>query len=956
MDVVTLGAALNGAKSQTEDYVSGHFKEGANILITDNQDGTQTISASGEISSEDTVARAAIDAIKDGTTIDSFADVESALADKVDTVSGKGLSTNDFTDEYKTKVDNSLSTETAASTYQPKGSYATTNDIADMATETWVGQQGFLTSADEVPTVGSSDDGKVLTADYTGGTGSYSWESLPSVDEVPTVTSEDDGKVLKASYSGGVGSYSWQTGGGSGGTSDYTNLSNKPSINSVTLSGNKTTSDLGIDEVPEVGVNDDGKVLKASYSGGVGTYSWQTSSGGGTSDYTQLTNLPQINSTTLTGNKSLSDLGIAAAADIPSVPITEIQKNSTTISPVSGVVNITVPTTAADVSAIPTSAKGTASGVAELDSNGKVPSSQLPSYVDDVIEGYYYNSKFYEDSAHTTEITGTTGKIYVDLSTNKTYRWSGSGYTEISESLALGTTSSTAFRGDYGSTAYTHATDSSRSTTAKSSGLYKIASTAEGHIASLTSVQKSDITALGIPAQDTTYTFNTAYNASTNKAATMADIEKGLLPSYAKKTGNVATTDKVVEAIGKLETKADTNASNILTVADQTKQYNYLDNTATTTTNNNITFTVNADKSVTLTSSQAASSDTYFKLGTYTGDGVTRKLKGAPTGSSTSKWWLYGGNGVDDTGSGVNIINTSDVYIVVKSGQSPNNITFKPMITDSDTITSGLGDYQPYSLPNTKITPELIDLVDSGAKNLFQVTSAALTSGFVKNSDGSITVTYNNNTSDYFTQVIALESDLNLPNGEYVLSGCPNTSDAGVKYRLDVTRSGASALQDTGYGVQFVKEDSAPPVQYRIVVYPNSSLSNVTFKPMICSKAAWDVSQKYVPYRPSYEETVEQVAENKTNILTCLKYSVTNMADNMLDNLASGTITSGNAAAAIAGFSEGGWCTVETIPLNTGTGASERKYQRIFMLTGADGGKMKYRMYTGSWGNWIDLN
>ena len=80
-----------------------------------------------------------------------------------------------------------------------------------MATQTWVGQQGYLTSADEVPTVGSSDDGKVLTADYTGGTGSYSWESLPSVDEVPDVTSNDDGKVLKATYSGGTGSYAWAT-------------------------------------------------------------------------------------------------------------------------------------------------------------------------------------------------------------------------------------------------------------------------------------------------------------------------------------------------------------------------------------------------------------------------------------------------------------------------------------------------------------------------------------------------------------------------------------------------------------------------------------------------------------------------------------------------------------------------------------------------------------------------
>ena len=103
-----------------------------------------------------------------------------------------------------------------------------------------------------------------------------------------------------------------------------------------------------------------------------------------------------------------------------------------------------------------TSEKGAASGVAELDSAGKVPSSQLPSFVDDVIEGYYYNSKFYEDSAHTTEITPESGKIYVDLSTDKTYRWSGTAYTQIKGYLALGETSTTAYIGDRGKIAYDH--------------------------------------------------------------------------------------------------------------------------------------------------------------------------------------------------------------------------------------------------------------------------------------------------------------------------------------------------------------------------------------------------------------------------------------------------------------------------------------------------------------------
>ena len=92
-----------------------------------------------------------------------------------------------------------------------------------------------------------------------------------------------------------------------------------------------------------------------------------------------------------------------------------------------------------------TSLKGAANGVAELDSSGKVPSSQLPSYVDDVVE-YSSQSKF--------PTTGEAGKIYVATDTNLTYRWGGSSYVVISSSLALGETSSTAYRGDRGKQAY----------------------------------------------------------------------------------------------------------------------------------------------------------------------------------------------------------------------------------------------------------------------------------------------------------------------------------------------------------------------------------------------------------------------------------------------------------------------------------------------------------------------
>lgn len=99
---------------------------------------------------------------------------------------------------------------------------------------------------------------------------------------------------------------------------------------------------------------------------------------------------------------------------------------------------------------IPSNQKGANNGVASLGSDGKIPTSQLPSYVDDVIEGYYYNNKFYTTSAHTTEIAGETGKIYIDLATNKSYRYGGTTFVEISSSLVIGTTTGTAYDGGLG--------------------------------------------------------------------------------------------------------------------------------------------------------------------------------------------------------------------------------------------------------------------------------------------------------------------------------------------------------------------------------------------------------------------------------------------------------------------------------------------------------------------------
>lgn len=85
--------------------------------------------------------------------------------------------------------------------------------------------------------------------------------------------------------------------------------------------------------------------------------------------------------------------------------------------------------------------RGAANGVCPLGSDSKIPSAYLPSYVDDVLE---------YDTFGNLPTTGEAGKIYVAKDTNKTYRWSGSQYIEISASLTIGTITGTAFDGGKG--------------------------------------------------------------------------------------------------------------------------------------------------------------------------------------------------------------------------------------------------------------------------------------------------------------------------------------------------------------------------------------------------------------------------------------------------------------------------------------------------------------------------
>lgn len=121
--------------------------------------------------------------------------------------------------------------------------------------------------------------------------------------------------------------------------------------------------------------------------------------------------------------------------------------------------------------------KGAANGVAGLDASGKVPSSQLPSYVDDIVDvtnfvtsnptsgmtigNVYYNrttKKLFTATSATAGVTSDpeSDKIYVRLTDSTLWRWSGSTMAQVNGGLVLGTTPTTAFRGDFGNTLYTN--------------------------------------------------------------------------------------------------------------------------------------------------------------------------------------------------------------------------------------------------------------------------------------------------------------------------------------------------------------------------------------------------------------------------------------------------------------------------------------------------------------------
>lgn len=156
----------------------------------------------------------------------------------------------------------------------------------------------------------------------------------------------------------------------------------------------------------------------------------------------------------------------------------------------------------------------------------------------------------------------------------------------------------------------------------------------------------------------------------------------------------------------------------------------------------------------------------------------------------------------------------------------------------------------------------LVELVDSGAKNFLQNTATSQTiSGvtFTVNADKSITLSGTaeaNITSFFICRAIPALT------GNMVLSGCPAGGSSNT-YKLDIldgTASGTVRFVDTGEGKD-VDWSLITTGTYttRIRIQSGTTVDGLIFKPMLCTKAAWDISQQYVPYRPSYDELIARI-------------------------------------------------------------------------------------------------
>lgn len=153
----------------------------------------------------------------------------------------------------------------------------------------------------------------------------------------------------------------------------------------------------------------------------------------------------------------------------------------------------------------------------------------------------------------------------------------------------------------------------------------------------------------------------------------------------------------------------------------------------------------------------------------------------------------------------------------------------------------------------TKNTAALTELIDNGAKNKLNHTAYTRTVNgvtYTVNADRSITITSDGTNTQSLLYLV--QNYTGVPAENYVLSGCPGGSSTTYDLRVKV---GSTTYINYEGGTEFTY-NGTDSFESTIVVRANQTL-NITMKPMVCTKAEWDISQSYEQYIPSNKELAE---------------------------------------------------------------------------------------------------
>lgn len=321
---------------------------------------------------------------------------------------------------------------------------------------------------------------------------------------------------------------------------------------------------------------------------------------------------------------------------------------------------------------------------------------------------------------------------------------------------------------------------------------------------------------------------------------------------------------------------------------------NLLKITGTTTSSNGIKYTVNQDGTVAVTGTATANS--FFTVGSlsgYTGDII---LTGCPANGGYQKWRLFkdGFNpSQSDTGNGMTytLDGTSGIYVIeIYNGQGftdANPLIFRPMLRPAS-ITDPT--FQPYALPNTTLTPAAIKAVDEGAKNIADFTSATKTTYTTATFHG-VTITRN---GDIFT--ISGTSDTNdnaffniyyegstttkiIPPGNWVALIEDYTGSVVKDIAVQIAAPTVPSAKPYGTPIKFSLSGSESGNWLRVNIRPSTTY-NGSFRLMICSQEDYAISPAFVPYALSNPvltpALIEQVDAGVKNLLQLFQLGSSN--------------------------------------------------------------------------------